>query len=101
MFSKLLLPFTKPDWLSEIREGNIGASLRHKSLEIILLVKLLRLIGLKSESLIGWTTFESITKHACEKYFGIWCTKERIHNSQDIRFDNLSTGLEKFAIHSI
>ena len=61
MFSAMLLPFTKPDWLVEIKDGRIGLSLELTSLDIILLVKLLRLIGLNSVSYFGLFTFGSRT----------------------------------------
>ena len=71
MFSEILLPFTNPDWLEEIREGGIGLSMVLTILEIILLVKLLRLIGLNSVNLFGLLTLGIMTIQEWEKYLGI------------------------------
>lgn len=64
MFLEILLSLTKPEWLREFNKGRIGVNLRQRILEMILLVKLLRLIGLKPASLLGWFAFDSRTKHA-------------------------------------
>ncbi len=48
---------TKPDCYGEIRDGNIGFSLSTRILVRILLIKLYRLIGLKSENELNTRLF--------------------------------------------
>lgn len=52
-FSVISLPKIKSLWLTEISLGSKGLSLLEMILEIILFVKLLRLIGFKSEKEAG------------------------------------------------
>lgn len=62
IFSEILLPFTNPDWFKEIKFGRIGASLRYTNLEVTLLTKLFKLIGLNSAKLFGLLVLGSNTR---------------------------------------
>lgn len=53
MFSNILLPLINPDWMKEIKEGSIFSSLSWTTLDITLLIKLLKLISLRSVNV--WT----------------------------------------------
>lgn len=53
LFSVISLSLREPVWLGEMSLANKGFNLIDKILEIILLVKLERLIGLKSEKVIA------------------------------------------------
>ena len=72
-FSEIVLPLTNPDWFVKIKAGRIGLSLLLISLEIILLVKLLKLIHIYSVSVFGLFTLGSNTIQEWEKYLGIIC----------------------------
>lgn len=56
MFSDILLPFKNIDLLGEIKEGRTGPWLLLTSLEMIFLVKLLKIIGLNSINWLGLFT---------------------------------------------
>ena len=73
ILSKILIPFTNPDWLGEIKEGRVGQSLFLISLEMILLVKFLTLICLYSVILIGLCKLGSSTIEEWVKYLGTIC----------------------------
>lgn len=63
-FYENLLFLTKLGWVVEIKLDKIMVNVTQIILEMILLVKLLRMMGLNSDSLLGWFTFGSKTEHA-------------------------------------
>lgn len=60
----------KHDWLQEIIFGNNYVSLEFKTFARILLDTLHKLIGLKSDSFWGKSTFGIMTRHVWEINFG-------------------------------
>lgn len=67
----MLLPLTNPVWFGDMILGRIGASLEQMTLDIILFMKLLMLIGLNSDREFGNSTLGRRTKQACVMYLGI------------------------------
>lgn len=70
IFSVMLLPITNPDWLRDMSLGRIGANLVEITLEMILLMKLLKLMGLNSVREFGNSTFGSRIRHEFVIYLG-------------------------------
>lgn len=59
ILSEMFLPLTNLNWSREIKLDRIEPSLRLISLQIILLVKLIRFMGLYSYNYLGWSTLRS------------------------------------------
>lgn len=62
MFLAILQPLMKQKWLLEIKSRSIGASLLQIIFEMTLFIKLLRLIGLYLDNLVGCATLWTFRK---------------------------------------